>query len=52
MLQPDGRIGTEFFAVEDAREATEAEIGAGSAGTGFFRIQPLHSDLAGNSTLH
>ncbi len=38
--------------VEGVREATEAEIGAGSAGTGFFRVQPLHSDLAGNSTLH
>ena len=38
--------------VEGVREATEAEIGAGTAGTGFFKIQPLHSDLPGNSTLH
>ena len=38
--------------VEDVREATESEIGAGTAGTGFFRIQPLHGDLPGYSTLH
>ena len=38
--------------VEGVREATEEEIGAGSAGTGFFRIQPLHSDTPGNGTLH
>ncbi len=38
--------------VEDVREATEEEVGAGSAGTGFFRIEPLHADLPGNSTLH
>ena len=38
--------------VDDVREATEEEIGAGSAGAGFFRIEPLHSDLPGNSTLH
>ena len=38
--------------VEDVREATEEEIGAGSAGTGFFRIQPVHSDVPGNDTLH
>ena len=29
--------------VQGVREATEEEIGAGSAGTGFFRIQPLHA---------
>ena len=38
--------------VEGVREATEEEVGAGSAGTGFFRIQPLHSDTPGNGTLH
>jgi FKBP-type peptidyl-prolyl cis-trans isomerase SlyD len=33
--------------VESVREATEQEIGAGSAGTGFFRIQPhvANSDM-------
>ncbi len=36
--------------VEAVREATEEEIGRGSAGTGFFRIQP--SVLPGNTTLH
>jgi len=38
--------------VEDVRAATETEIGAGSAGTGFFRIQPVHSDVPGSDTLH
>lgn len=42
--------------VEGVREATEEEIGAGSAGTGFFRIQPLQaappSSEPGKSTLH
>ncbi len=38
--------------VEDVREATEAEIGAGSAGTGFFRITPLDPAHPGNSSLH
>lgn len=38
--------------VESVREATEEEIGAGSAGTGFFRVAPLHTDVPGNSTLH
>ena len=38
--------------VEDVREATVEEVGAGSAGTGFFRIQPVHSDVPGNDTLH
>ena len=36
--------------VEAVREATEEEIGRGSAGTGFFRIQP--PVLPGNTTLH
>lgn len=38
--------------VESVREATEEEIGRGSAGTGFFRIQPLHTDAPGSDTLH
>jgi FKBP-type peptidyl-prolyl cis-trans isomerase SlyD len=35
--------------IEGVREATEEEIGRGSAGTGFFRIQPM---VPGNDTLH
>ena len=35
--------------VESVREATETEIGQGSLGTGFFRLE---SSLPGNSTLH
>jgi FKBP-type peptidyl-prolyl cis-trans isomerase SlyD len=35
--------------VESVREATEEEIGRGSAGTGFFRIQP---QAPGNELLH
>ena len=38
--------------VEEVREATEEEIGAGSAGTGFFRITPVESAHPGNETLH
>ncbi|APW43453.1 FKBP-type peptidyl-prolyl cis-trans isomerase [Rhodoferax saidenbachensis] len=38
--------------VESVREATEEEIGRGSAGTGFFRIQPFHSEGPGSDTLH
>jgi FKBP-type peptidyl-prolyl cis-trans isomerase SlyD len=38
--------------VEDVREATEEEVGSGSTGTGFFRIQPLHDALPGDDTLH
>ncbi len=38
--------------VEAVREATEEEIGRGSAGTGFFKIQPLHATTPGNRTLH
>jgi FKBP-type peptidyl-prolyl cis-trans isomerase SlyD len=38
--------------VEAVREATEEEIGRGSAGTGFFKIQPLHVSAPGNGTLH
>ncbi|MBC7919145.1 MAG: FKBP-type peptidyl-prolyl cis-trans isomerase [Rhodoferax sp.] len=38
--------------VESVREATEEEIGRGSAGTGFFRIQPLHESAPGSDLLH
>ncbi|MFZ4482173.1 MAG: FKBP-type peptidyl-prolyl cis-trans isomerase, partial [Rhodoferax sp.] len=34
------------------REASDEEIARGSAGTGFFRIQPLHSNAPGNGTVH
>lgn len=36
--------------VEAVREATEEEIGRGSAGTGFFRIAP--PTAPGNTTIH
>jgi FKBP-type peptidyl-prolyl cis-trans isomerase SlyD len=35
--------------VESVREASEAEIGQGSLGTGFFRLEPMHPP---SSTLH
>jgi FKBP-type peptidyl-prolyl cis-trans isomerase SlyD len=35
--------------VQDVREATEQEVGQGSLGTGFFRLEPLAS---GNDTVH
>jgi FKBP-type peptidyl-prolyl cis-trans isomerase SlyD len=35
--------------VESVREASEAEIGQGTLGTGFFRLEPLSAD---GSTLH
>ncbi len=38
--------------VEGVREATEEEIGRGTAGTGFFRIAPLHEQGPGNDQLH
>jgi FKBP-type peptidyl-prolyl cis-trans isomerase SlyD len=38
--------------VEAVREATEEEIGAGSVGTGFFRISPVHAEGPGNDLLH
>lgn len=37
--------------VRAVREATEEEIGAGSAGTGFFKITPVHSMAPGNDLL-
>ena len=38
--------------VKAIREATEEEVGRGSAGTGFFKIQPVHASAPGNDTLH
>lgn len=38
--------------VEAVREATEDEIGRGSAGTGFFKVQRAQPGLPGNGTLH
>jgi len=38
--------------VESVREATEEEIGAGTLGTGFFRIQPIQATAPSNDTLH
>jgi FKBP-type peptidyl-prolyl cis-trans isomerase SlyD len=38
--------------VQAIREATEEEIGRGSAGTGFFKLQALHAQSPGNTTLH
>ncbi len=35
--------------VESVREATEAEIGQGSLGTGFFKLEPL---TPGSGTVH
>lgn len=35
--------------VEGVREATEEEIGRGTAGTGFFRIQPIDTPPPGSS---
>ena len=35
--------------VQDVREATEQEVGQGSLGTGFFRLEPL---AGGNDTVH
>ncbi len=37
--------------VESVREATEAEVGQGSLGTGFFKLEPLDS-LPPDATLH
>ncbi len=38
--------------VEAIRPASEEEIARGSAGTGFFKIEPLHSKAPGNQTRH
>ena len=38
--------------VEGVREATEDEIGAGSCGTGFFKVQVACEDVPSDRTLH
>ena len=38
--------------VEAIREATEEEIGRGSAGTGFFRVQPISPGAPEGGPLH
>ena len=38
--------------VQGVREATEEEVGRGSAGTGFFRIASPHEHGPGSSSLH
>ena len=38
--------------VESVREATLAEIGAGTCGSGFFKLQTSSDVVSGNSTLH
>ncbi len=38
--------------VETVREASEEEIGRGTAGTGFFKIQPVHTAAPGSNSLH
>ena len=38
--------------VQGVREATEEEIGRGSTGTGFFRIQPVHEQGPGSDSVH
>jgi len=40
------------FKIEAIREATSEEIKRRSAGTGFFKIQAVHTKLPGNQTLH
>ncbi len=38
--------------VHSVRQASEDEIEKGSAGTGFFRVVPLHSTAPGSDSLH
>ena len=38
--------------VKAMREATEAEIGQGSTGSGFYRIQAPHTAAPGSASLH
>lgn len=38
--------------VEAIREATEEEVGRGSAGTGFFRVQPISPGASEGGPLH
>ena len=40
------------IAVEGVREATEEEIGRGSCGTGFFKVQVANTDLPPDHLLH
>ena len=51
-LVPTGIALRLSLCVEAVREATEEEIGRGSAGTGFFRIAPPHEMTPGNETRH
>jgi FKBP-type peptidyl-prolyl cis-trans isomerase SlyD len=38
--------------VHRVREATEEEVGTGSAGTGFFRVTPVSGMPSSNDLLH
>ncbi|MDD2926074.1 FKBP-type peptidyl-prolyl cis-trans isomerase [Rhodoferax sp.] len=38
--------------VRHVREATPEEIGSGTAGTGFFKVAPIHGLTSDNETLH
>jgi FKBP-type peptidyl-prolyl cis-trans isomerase SlyD len=38
--------------VHRVREATEEEVGSGSAGTGFFRVTPIDRMAPGSTLLH
>jgi len=38
--------------VRAVRDATEEEIGSGTAGTGFFRITPMVNLVPGSDALH
>lgn len=38
--------------VEGVRAASEEEIGRGSAGVGFFKVQPLHASAPASNTRH
>ena len=50
---PLAGIGLELdIKIHSAREATEEEIGRGSAGTGFFRVEAHAGVLGGNDTVH
>jgi len=40
------------LSVRAVREATEGEIGSGTAGTGFFRITPIVHQVLNSDTLH
>ena len=38
--------------IESVREATVAEIGTGTCGSGFFKLQSSSDVVSGNFTLH